>query len=76
MSIRAPLIKLIVFAIVSILVTALIWSTLGNALRGKTQTLSAMVSDGSGLAGGDDVRIAGVRVGRVDAVELVGNSAR
>jgi phospholipid/cholesterol/gamma-HCH transport system substrate-binding protein len=35
----------------------------------RTYAVSAIVADGAGIRGGDDVRLAGVKVGRVAAVE-------
>ncbi|KLL96113.1 mammalian cell entry protein, partial [Rhodococcus sp. IITR03] len=46
--------------------------TLQRNVHGDTAGYSAVFSDVSGLRVGDDVRMAGVRVGRVDAIELDG----
>lgn len=70
MSIRKPLIGFSFFAIVSILVTWVIWSTLQRSVDGPTNDYSATFSDVLGLKAGDDVRMAGVRVGRVSSIEL------
>lgn len=74
MSIRKPLIGFTLFMIVALVVTFLIWSTLQRSVSGDTTNYSAVFTDVSGLKVGDDVRMAGVRVGRVEAVELVNNS--
>ncbi|MFD5176739.1 MlaD family protein [Nocardia sp. NPDC058379] len=58
---------------------ALIWMTfvtLHRGVDGTTRSYSAIFTDATGLRSGDDVRMAGVRVGRVDAVELDGTLAR
>jgi len=69
-SIRKPLIGFGVFAIVSVLVTVVIWNTLARSVSGSTYTYSATFSDVLGLRAGDDVRMAGVRVGKVSAIDL------
>ncbi|MGH3829765.1 MAG: MCE family protein [Pseudonocardiaceae bacterium] len=67
----APLTKLIVFTVVTALATGLLALTIANVtLTGKSGYL-ARFTDVSGLLVGDDVRIAGVRVGSVDAIKLV-----
>ncbi|GED98248.1 putative MCE family protein [Gordonia crocea] len=76
MSIRKPLIGFSLFAIVALLLTYTIWSTLMRTGPRHTHTYTAVFNDASGLADGDDVRMAGVRVGRVGAVELENGKAR
>jgi phospholipid/cholesterol/gamma-HCH transport system substrate-binding protein len=56
--------------------TWLVFVTLRREVPGPTNTYSAMFTDVSGLKTGDDVRIAGVRVGRVDDIDLDGTLAR
>ncbi|MGV9415262.1 MCE family protein [Nocardia sp. NPDC003693] len=70
MSIRKPLIGFTLFAVVAILVTTVIWNTLARTVDGKTNTYTATFSDVLGLREGDDVRMAGVRVGKVEKIEL------
>ncbi len=70
MKYRKPLIGLILFMVLSVLVTWMVSVTLLREVAGPTNTYSAMFSDVSGLHPGDDVRVAGVRVGRVDKIEL------
>jgi phospholipid/cholesterol/gamma-HCH transport system substrate-binding protein len=67
----APLTKLIVFTVVTALATGLLALTIANATFTSRSGYLARFTDVSGLLVGDDVRIAGVRVGTVDAVELV-----
>ncbi|MGK8491694.1 MCE family protein [Nocardia asiatica] len=69
MSIRKPLIGFSIFAIVSVLVTVVVWNTLARIVSGDTYTYSATFSDVLGLHEGDDVRMAGVRVGKVEKIE-------
>lgn len=76
MSYRRPLIWMCVFLSVCF---ALIWTvfvTLQRNVGGHTESYSAMFTDVSGLKVGDEVRMAGVRVGRVDDVALDGDMAR
>ncbi|RMI34065.1 MCE family protein [Nocardia stercoris] len=70
MSIRKPLIGFSIFALVSILVTVVVWNTLARSVKGETNTYTATFSDVLGLHPGDDVRIAGVRVGKVSDISL------
>jgi len=70
MSIRKPLIGFGIFAIISVLVTVVIWNTLARSVSGSTNTYSATFSDVLGLRTGDDVRMAGVRVGKVSKIGL------
>lgn len=72
----ASLIKLIAFAVVTILATGLLAATIGNIRLGGTTAYRALFSDATGLLPGDDVRIAGVRVGEVDKVEVAEGERR
>jgi phospholipid/cholesterol/gamma-HCH transport system substrate-binding protein len=71
--IAAPLTKLIVFAVVTILMTGLLAQTLGALSTGGT-AYRARFTDVTGLLEGDDVRIAGVRVGEVSRIRVVDNT--
>jgi phospholipid/cholesterol/gamma-HCH transport system substrate-binding protein len=73
--IAAPLTKLIIFAAVTIVLTGFLASTLGSFGFGAGTTYRARFTDVTGLLVGDDVRIAGVRVGRVEKISLVGRVA-
>ena len=64
------LIKLVVFIVVTVLATGLLAATIGNLRFGGTKSYQAMFTDATGLLKGDDVRIAGVRVGEVDGVAV------
>lgn len=68
-SLTAPLVKLLVF--VAVTVTAIV--LLGNTIRGTTgsgEEFHAIFTDATMSEKGDEVRIAGVRVGRVTDVEV------
>ncbi|MEV4317246.1 MlaD family protein [Actinocrispum sp. NPDC049592] len=67
----APLIKLGVFAVVTVSSTALLGLTIANVDLRPSEEYSARFGDVTSLSVGDDVRIAGVRVGQVESIELV-----
>ena len=69
--ILAPLIKLIAFLVVTSLATYVLAATIANTSYGATNTYRADFTDAAGLNIGDDVRIAGVRVGTVDNISIV-----
>jgi phospholipid/cholesterol/gamma-HCH transport system substrate-binding protein len=66
------LVKLAVFAVVTVLLTGVLAATIANTDFGETAGYLAKFTDASGLKEGDDVRIAGVKVGQVDAIEVAG----
>nr|WP_067667314.1 MlaD family protein [Nocardia miyunensis] len=63
------------FALAALLVTVMMWNTLSRTIYGPTDSYSATFTDVLGLRPGDDVRIAGVRVGKVDAIGTVRDPA-
>jgi phospholipid/cholesterol/gamma-HCH transport system substrate-binding protein len=63
-------IKFGAFALVSLLLGALLLNTMLNGVPGSNRTFKAMFTDVSGLSQGDDVRVAGVRVGRVAKIAI------
>jgi len=67
----APLIKLSIFAVVTIALTALLATTIAAVGFGSRTSYKALFTDVTGLQRGDDVRIAGVKVGTVDGIKLV-----
>ena len=73
--IAGPLAKLLMFAAVTVVLTGLLAQTLGSFGFGGGTTYRARFSDVTGLMAGDDVRIAGVKVGRVEGVRLAGAAA-
>jgi phospholipid/cholesterol/gamma-HCH transport system substrate-binding protein len=75
-SIRKPLIGVSLFLAVSFLLASTVLVTLERGIGGDTKSYTAVFTDASGLGTGDDVRMAGVRVGRVDSVTLDGTVAR
>jgi phospholipid/cholesterol/gamma-HCH transport system substrate-binding protein len=69
----APLIKLVVFLVVTALATYVLAATISNSSYGAAKTYKAAFTDVSGLEIGDDVRIAGVRVGTIQGIALKKN---
>jgi phospholipid/cholesterol/gamma-HCH transport system substrate-binding protein len=70
-----PLLKLLVFAAVTVVLTGLLAQQLGALSFRDGTTYRARFTDVTSVLPGDDVRIAGVAVGRVTRVRLVGNTA-
>jgi len=64
------LVKLTVFIVVTALATALLVITIGNVTFGSSHQYSAVFTDATGLNNGDDVRIAGVKVGTVKNIRI------
>ena len=67
----SPLIKLGVFAVVTVLATSLLGMLIANTGATGNSDYKAIFNDAAMLNKGDDVRIAGVRVGQVSNVEIV-----
>jgi virulence factor Mce-like protein len=65
-----PLVKLLVFALVTMLAAYVLVATITNAGYGEQVTYKAEFTDVAGLVEGDEVRIAGVRVGQVTGIGL------
>lgn len=66
----APLIKFTLFALVTVLATALLAATIVNLSFTPEHTYRAVFSDVTGLEKGDDIRVAGVRVGEVEEIRI------
>lgn len=65
------LVKLLIFATVTVVLTGVLAATIANTNFGVTSGYLAKFTDASGLKEGDDVRIAGVKVGQVDSIGVV-----
>lgn len=59
-----------VFAAVAVVLTSMVAGTLSRSTSGDTITVTAVFRDATGLRSGDDVRVAGVRVGRVTGTRV------
>ena len=68
---RGDLVKLIIFIVVTTLATGVLVVLIGNLSFEATRTYKAVFSDATGVVKGDDIRIAGVKVGSVKNVEIV-----
>lgn len=66
----SDLVRLLVFMITTGLATGVLVVTIGNLSFGSTKEYRAEFSDATGVVSGDDVRIAGVKVGNVQDVEI------
>nr|WP_221203964.1 MCE family protein [Modestobacter versicolor] len=66
----APIVKLVVFALVTILASYVLIATITNAGYGDQTAYRAQFTDVAGLVTGDEVRIAGVRVGQVTEIRI------
>jgi phospholipid/cholesterol/gamma-HCH transport system substrate-binding protein len=66
----APLIKLVIFLVITAFATYVLGATIANSAYGATSTYKANFTDVTGLQLGDDVRIAGVRVGTVSDIQI------
>lgn len=72
-ALRALIIKSTVFTLVTVLATALLAATIRNGAGGETRGYHAVFSDATSLNVGDDVRMAGVKVGNVESVKVADN---
>lgn len=70
-SLAGPLIKSLVFVVVTALTTAALAFSITNGGVGESEGYRARFSDATGLVEGDSVRIAGVKVGQVESIEVV-----
>jgi virulence factor Mce-like protein len=70
-----PLTKLVIFGLVTVLASYVLISTITNAGYGEQASYQAQFTDVAGLVEGDEVRIAGVRVGQVTAIGLADRTA-
>lgn len=69
-SLTGPLVKLIIFGVVTLFVTTMLALSIAN-YGGGGNTFKARFTDVTALNSGDEVRIAGVRAGHVTGVEIV-----
>jgi phospholipid/cholesterol/gamma-HCH transport system substrate-binding protein len=74
MSYRRSLVRLAVFAFVTVLLTALLARTVEGFQDEDAPTYAAVFTDATELKAGDEVRVAGVTVGRVRSVSLTADA--
>ena len=70
MKTTSSLAKLIAFAVATLLATGTLAATIANVQFGDKATYKAVFEDVTGVAAGQEVRIAGVRVGEIEAVSV------
>ncbi|MBT2408009.1 MULTISPECIES: MCE family protein [unclassified Streptomyces] len=70
MATAPQLIKLGVFAVVTVAATAVLAATIVNLSFTPKETYTAVFSDVTSLEEGDDIRVAGVRVGEVESIAI------
>jgi phospholipid/cholesterol/gamma-HCH transport system substrate-binding protein len=63
--------KLVIFIVVTSLATGVLIVLIGNLNFEKSRTYKAIFADATGVVKGDDIRVAGVKVGSVKKVEIV-----
>jgi phospholipid/cholesterol/gamma-HCH transport system substrate-binding protein len=70
-SLTAPIIKSLIFIVITVLATIVLVSAISNNAVGSSGTgYSAAFTDATALNVGDDVRMAGVRIGNVTSVSV------
>ena len=70
MKTTAATVKMAIFTVITLLATALLANTIANTDGRPTTSYAAVFVDAVNLNPGDEVRLAGVRVGSVSAVKL------
>jgi len=67
----ADAVRLLIFILVTTIATGFLVVTIGNISFAASKEYKAVFSDATGVVKGDDVRVAGVKVGNVEDVEVV-----
>lgn len=67
----ADAVRLLIFILVTTIATGFLVVTIGNISFAASTEYKAVFSDATGVVKGDDVRVAGVKVGNVESVEVV-----
>ncbi|MFC4035253.1 MCE family protein [Streptomyces polygonati] len=70
-SLAGPIVKSLIFILVTALATTVLAVSIAGAGVGNTAGYNARFTDTTGLTSGDSVRIAGVKVGQVDSIRVV-----
>jgi phospholipid/cholesterol/gamma-HCH transport system substrate-binding protein len=65
------LVRLVIFIVVTTIATGFLVVTIGNVSFAASKQYKAVFSDATGVVKGDDIRVAGVKVGNVQNVEVV-----
>ncbi|CAL9461280.1 hypothetical protein SUDANB106_02663 [Streptomyces sp. enrichment culture] len=69
-SVTAPLVKFGLFTVVTVLATTVLAATIVTISFTPEDTYRAVFSDVTSLEEGDDIRVAGVRVGEVESIRI------
>ncbi|NEW33407.1 MCE family protein [Nocardia cyriacigeorgica] len=75
MTVRGAAWRLAVFAAVMVAILLVVITAIKRPVGGDTEAHSALFTDANGLKVGDDVRMYGVQVGKVEGIELDGYQA-
>ena len=67
---RVDATKLVIFIVVTTLATSVLVVLIGNLTFGSTRTYQAEFTDATVVVKGDDIRIAGVKVGSVKGIKI------
>ncbi|HVX54031.1 MlaD family protein [Nocardioides sp.] len=70
---KKTLVKSLLFTLVTVLATVTLAGVIRNSASGPSRTYHALFSDATSLNKGDDVRMAGVKVGTVTGISLKDN---
>ncbi len=70
-NLRTTGLKIGIFMVVMLMLTAALFAIFGQYRGGPENSYTAVFDDVSGLKGGDSVRVAGVRIGTVNQVDLL-----
>ncbi|RCW46792.1 phospholipid/cholesterol/gamma-HCH transport system substrate-binding protein [Halopolyspora algeriensis] len=70
-SLTGPLVKFLIFVLVTVLATGVLIATIANESLRSSKSYSALFTDVTGLSEGDEVRISGVKVGEVEDIRVV-----
>jgi phospholipid/cholesterol/gamma-HCH transport system substrate-binding protein len=68
---RGDFTKLLIFMLVTAMATGVLIMLIGNLNIEKSRTYKAIFSDATGVVKGDDIRVAGVKVGSVKDVQII-----
>jgi phospholipid/cholesterol/gamma-HCH transport system substrate-binding protein len=68
---RGDLVKLVIFIVVTTLATGVLVVLIGNLNFESSRQYKAIFTDATGVVKGDDIRVAGVKVGSVKSVDIV-----
>ena len=75
-SVSRALIWLTIFSAIAVVCTLIVVTALRSPINGTVSRYTAAFTDVSGLYVGDDVRISGVQVGKVETIRLDGRIAK